>query len=146
MFCACRILIQLYIFLRYARSLYSWLLISLVCSIMLSQEFEVSMFSPEHESLFLFKLLSCTYNRPLQSHIDMANTLKLTHKRRMSDRGNTDTWTSKKRVSVPMRILVSLTEFRFSKERNKLLHQTSCWEEAVNSENICEDYLAICHQ
>ena len=78
--------------------------------------------------------------------MDKGDAGGLTRKHRMSDRGDTDTWTSKKRVSVPMRILVSLTEFIFSKERNKLPHQTSCWEEAVNSENICEDYLAICHQ
>ena len=54
--------------------------------------------------------------------VDKGDVGGLTRKRRMSDRGDTDTWTSKKRVSVPMRILVSLTEFIFSKERNKLPH------------------------
>ena len=62
------------------------------------------------------------------------------HKHTISDQEDTITLTSKKssKVSVPIRMLVSLTEFIFPIDGNRFLSQASCWEEActVNSENI----------
>lgn len=50
--------------------------------------------------------------KEVDNTVDKGDAGGLTRKRRMSDRGDTNTWTNKKsRVSVPMRILVSLTEF-----------------------------------
>ena len=74
--------------------------------------------------------------------MDEGNAGGLTHtkgcKCTMSDREGTITLTSKKsKVSVPIRTLVSLTEFIFSIDGNRFPHQASCWEEAVKHENIC---------
>ena len=55
----------------------------------------------------------------------------------MSDRGDIITWTGKKnKVSVPIRICFTYGVY-ISIEGNRFSHQASCWEEVVNSENIC---------
>ena len=67
-------------------------------------------------------------------------------KRRMSDKENGETWTRKKtKVSIPMLMINSLTSY-FCTEGNGLAYQGSSWGKKVNSENICENHLAIGHQ
>jgi len=61
-------------------------------------------------------------------------------KRRISDKENGER--KKTKVSMPMFMINSLTS-QFCTERNGLAYQDSSWGEKVNSENICENHLAI---
>jgi hypothetical protein len=65
--------------------------------------------------------LTDTYSKEVGNVVDKGDARDLTHtkghKRRISDRENADTWTSKKsKVSFQMRMLASLTNYIFEKK------------------------------